>query len=128
MKWIDWIARIVVAAILLQTLYFKFLGAEESVFIFSQLGVEPWGRYASGIVELMAAVLILLPRTAWLGSLVALGVMGGAILSHLFVLGIEVRNDGGLLFGLALVVSAGSLAALWIHRSELPLPGGAARS
>jgi len=123
MKTIDWIARIVAAVILLQTLFFKFTGAPESVFIFSELGVEPWGRIASGVVELIAAVLLLIPRTAALGALAALGVMGGAIMSHLAVLGIVVQDDGGLLFGLALVVAACSAFALYYHRAELPIVG-----
>jgi len=123
MKVIDWIVRLVAAGILLQTLAFKFLGAEESVFIFSQLGVEPWGRIASGVVELVAAILILLPRTVWVGCLLALGVMAGAIFSHLFVLGIEVLDDGGLLFALAIVVSVSCIVSLLIHRSELPFVG-----
>ncbi|MEM1093342.1 MAG: DoxX family protein [Bacteroidota bacterium] len=123
MKTIDWIARIVAAVILLQTLFFKFTGAAESVFIFSELGVEPWGRIASGVVELIAAVLLLVPRTAALGALAALGVMGGAIMSHLAVLGIVVQDDGGLLFGLALVVATCSAFALYYHRAELPIVG-----
>jgi uncharacterized membrane protein YphA (DoxX/SURF4 family) len=122
MKYLDWLVRIVAAVILLQTLYFKFLGAEESVYIFSELGVEPWGRYASGMTELAAAILILIPRTAWLGCLVGLGVMAGALLSHLFVLGIEVQGDGGLLFTLALVVTVCCLTGLLIHRKNIPLP------
>ena len=93
----------------------------------SQLGAEPWGRYASGLVELVAAVLILVPRSAWLGSLIALGVICGAILSHLFVLGIEVQGDHGLLFSLALVVLAGSLTALAHRRRQLAALAGRLR-
>lgn len=128
MKVVDWIVRIVAAVILLQTLYFKFLGAEESVFIFSQLGVEPWGRYVSGVFELLASILILVPRTAWLGCLVAHGVMAGAILSHVFVLGIVVQDDGGLLFGMALVVTVCCAASLFIRRSDLPFIGKSAEA
>ena len=123
MKAIDWIVRIVAAVILLQTLYFKFLGAEESVFIFSELGVEPWGRYASGIVELASAVLMLIPRTVWAGCLIGIGVMAGAIGTHVLVLGITVMGDGGLLFTLALVVFLCCAVSLAIHRSELPIIG-----
>lgn len=124
MKSVDWVVRIVAAVILLQTLFFKFLGAEESVFIFSQLGIEPWGRIASGVVELAAATLLLIPRTAWVGALIASAVMTGAILSHLFVLGIVVQNDSGLLFLLAITVLVCSLATFAIHRSEIPFLGG----
>ncbi len=96
--------RLVVAAILLQTLYFKFTGAPESKFIFGTLGVEPWGRIFSGVVELVASVLLLIPATQILGAALGLGVMIGAILSHIFVLGIVIQGDGGLLFSLACVV------------------------
>ncbi len=122
-RWLDWAVRIVAAIILLQTLYFKFTGAPESIFIFSSLGAEPWGRYASGAMELLAALLLLMPRTAWLGACIGLGVMLGAITSHLLVLGIEVQGDGGLLFGLALVVFVCCLVTLVIHRGDLPLVG-----
>src|SRR6266568_9379139 len=95
---VSWICRIVAAVILAQTLFFKFTGAEESVYIFTKVGLEPAGRYGSGVVELIAAVLLLFQCHAWLGALLAAGVMSGAIASHLTVLGISVQNDGGLLF------------------------------
>lgn len=120
MKVIDWIARIAAALILLQTLYFKFLGVDESVFIFSTLGVEPWGRIGTGVFELIAAVLLLIPRTVWIGCVLSVGLMGGAILSHLFVLGIEVDNDGGMLFALAVIVAICSFVSLFYHRSQIP--------
>lgn len=100
-----WICRIVAAVILLQTLYFKFSGAEESVFIFSQVGMEPYGRIATGIAELIAAILILIPRTSLYGAFIGLVLMVGAIGSHLFVLGIEVMDDGGQLFIYAVLVA-----------------------
>jgi uncharacterized membrane protein YphA (DoxX/SURF4 family) len=103
-KKIMWFLRIVASSILLQTLFFKFSGAEESIYIFSKLGMEPYGRIGSGIIELVAAALILIPKTTWMGALLACGIMTGAILSHLFILGIAVENDGGLLFVLALIV------------------------
>ncbi|GLU52581.1 DoxX family protein [Dyadobacter frigoris] len=103
-KIVFWILRIIPAVILLQTLFFKFTAAEESVYIFSKLGIEPWGRIASGIVELIAAVLILVPFTTGIGALIALGVISGALISHLTILGIEVQNDHGQLFIYALIV------------------------
>src|SRR5207237_2163164 len=103
---IAWICRVVAAVILLQTLFFKFTAAPESVYIFTKVGLEPWGRISSGIAELIAAILILIPATTWLGAGLALAVIAGAIFSHLTVLGIVVMNDGGLLFGLALAVVA----------------------
>lgn len=125
---VSWALRIVVAGILLQTLFFKFTGARESVYIFTKLGIEPWGRIASGIVELIAAVLLIVPRTASLGAVLALGVISGAIMSHLTKLGIVVQNsdgstDGGLLFVLALTVFIGSAIVLFIHRYEIPVFG-----
>lgn len=113
-----WAVRLVAAIILLQTLYFKFLGQPESVYIFSKLGVEPWGRIGSGIVELIASVLILIPRTSWIGAGLGLGVMAGAILSHLTILGIEVQGDGGYLFFLALAVAASCVTILRLTRFE----------
>lgn len=111
--------RVVAAFILLQTLYFKFTGAPESVYIFQTLGAEPWGRLGSGVAELVCALLLLIPRTAVIGALGSLGVISGAILSHLFVLGIEIMGDGGLLFGLAVVVFVCCLGILWLHRAEI---------
>ncbi len=120
---LSWVLRITAGVILLQTLFFKFTAAPESVYIFTKVGAEPWGRIGSGVVELIAAILILTPRFTWLGSLVAMGVMAGAILSHLTVLGIEVQGDKGLLFALALSVFVCSTANLLLHRSEIPVIG-----
>jgi len=120
---LSWVLRITAAVILLQTLFFKFTAAPESVYIFTRVGAEPWGRIASGVVELIAAILILTPRFTWLGSLLALGVMAGAILSHLTVLGIEVQNDKGLLFALALIVFVCSTVNLLLRRTEIPVIG-----
>ena len=123
MKVIDWVVRFAASVILLQTLYFKFTGAPESVWIFEQMGAEPIGRIGSGVVELIAAVLLLIPSRAWMGAVIALGVMAGAIGSHLLVLGIEVQGDGGTLFGLALTVALCSAVALWLHRKDIPFLG-----
>jgi putative oxidoreductase len=123
MSRLSWVLRIVVAVILLQTLFFKFTGAEESIYIFTTVGAEPWGRYGSGVIELIAAVLLLIPGTVGVGALLAAGVGVGAVVSHLTLLGIDVNGDGGLLFGLACVVMAGSGVVLAIHRRELPIIG-----
>ena len=119
----SWVLQLVVAGILLQTLFFKFTGAAESVYIFSTLGAEPWGRIGSGVVELIAAILLLVPATTTVGAALALGVITGAILSHLTVLGIEVQGDHGLLFGLAITVFVASGAILLLRRGEIPLVG-----
>jgi len=122
-KVLSWVLRIMAAVILLQTLFFKFTAAPESVYIFTKVGAEPWGRIGSGVIELVAAVLLLTPRFSWLGSAIAIGVMAGAIVSHLSVLGIEVQGDKGLLFALALIVFVSSSVNLLIHRAEIPFIG-----
>ena len=119
----SWTCQIVAAIILLQTLFFKFTAAPESVYIFTKIGAEPWGRIGSGIVELIAAVLLLMPRFVWAGAFLALGVMAGAIVSHLTVLGIEVQGDKGLLFALALAVFVTSAVVLYLHRTQIPVIG-----
>lgn len=126
-RWLSWIAQIIAAAILGQTLFFKFSGAPEAVALFTRLGVEPWGRIATGVVELIAVILLLSPRLAATGAALATGLMLGAILSHLTVLGISVDGDGGLLFSLAWVVLACSLLVLWLRRGQLPLVGARLR-
>jgi uncharacterized membrane protein YphA (DoxX/SURF4 family) len=118
-----WILRLVAAFIMIQTLFFKFTGAPESIYIFETVGLEPFGRYASGVAELIASVLLLIPRTTWLGALLALGVMAGAILSHLTVLGIVVQDDGGTLFIMALIVAISSAILLWANRGDIPVIG-----
>jgi uncharacterized membrane protein YphA (DoxX/SURF4 family) len=120
---ISWILQLVAAAILFQTLFFKFTGAEESVYIFTTLGMEPWGRIGSGVAELIACVLLLTPRTVPVGAILALGVISGALVSHLTKLGIVVKDDGGLLFGLAVVVFVASAIVLLIRRGQIPVIG-----
>ncbi len=122
---LSWIFRIIVAIILVQTLFFKFTGAEESKYIFTKLmgDYEAVGRIGSGMVELIASILLLIPGTAWLGALIALATVTGAILSHLTMLGIVVKGDGGLLFGLAVTVFILSAAILFIHRHDIPFVG-----
>lgn len=114
-----WIIKLVAVVILVQTLYFKFTGAEESVYIFTTLGVEPFGRIGSGIAELIASILILIPRTTLLGALLGLGTMLGAIFSHLFILGIEVKNDGGTLFILAIITFLCCLLLIYNQKHKL---------
>ncbi|RZJ77862.1 MAG: DoxX family protein [Flavobacterium sp.] len=101
---IIWILRLTAAIILLQTLFFKFSAAPVSVFIFSELNMEPWGRIGTGIAELVAAILILYPKTTVYGSALGIALMAGAIFFHITKLGIEVENDSGKLFALAIVV------------------------
>jgi putative oxidoreductase len=118
---VSWVLQLGVAVILLQTLFFKFTGAEESVYIFRTVGAEPWGRIGSGVLELVAAAMLVIPALAPYGAILTVGLMSGAIISHLTLLGIEVQGDGGLLFGLALTAFAGSLGVLLLRRAQVPL-------
>ncbi|MDX2186423.1 MAG: DoxX family protein [Opitutaceae bacterium] len=123
MKHLYLLLRIVVAVIFVQTLYFKFTASPESVYIFETVGQEPVGRIGSGVVELIAAVLILIPSTIAIGALLGVGVMSGAIFFHLTKLGIEIQGDGGLLFALAVVAWICAFVTLLAHRRSLPVVG-----
>jgi len=118
-KIIRWALRIVPAVILLQTLFFKFTAHPQSVELFEKLNAEPYGRIGIGILELIAGVLLLIPKTTRFGALLSVGLMVGAIGSHLFILGIEVMGDGGFLFILALVVFITSLINVLLNKNEL---------
>src|SRR5947199_6567838 len=134
---VSWICRIAAAIILLQTLFFKFTAAPESVYIFTKLGmfihtyipfasistIEVSGRIGSGIMELIAAVLLLTPRVVWAGAILAMAATGGAIVSHLTFLGIEVQGDKGLLCVVAIAVFVTSAIALFLHRMQVPVIG-----
>jgi hypothetical protein len=133
----SWACRIVAVIILLKTLFFKFTAAPESIYIFTKLGVsihtyaplasisgvEVSGRIGSGIMELIAAVLLLTPRFLWAGAVLAMAATGGAIVSHLTFLGIEVQGDKGLLYFLAIAVFVTSVIALFLHRMQIPVLG-----
>ncbi|PNQ72691.1 DoxX family protein [Hanstruepera neustonica] len=112
--------RLIVAIILIQTLRFKFTAHPDSVYIFEQVGLEPYGRIGIGIVELIAGILLLIPKTVWIGAFLTVGVIGGAIMMHLTKLGIEVNNDSGILFITALVTFFLSLIILYQYRKDIP--------
>jgi len=126
----SWTLRGIAAVILMQTLFFKFTGAKESVYIFTTLGMEPWGRIGSGVAELLASILLLLPQTVVFGAILSLGVISGAIFFHLTKLGISLPlvDDHGELFALAVIVFVCSAVVLIMHRDELPLVGRQASS
>ena len=115
--------RIIIAIILVQTLRFKFSAHPDSVYIFTKVGLEPYGRIGIGIVELIAGILLLIPKTAWAGATLAVGVLGGAIMMHLTTLGIEINNDGGILFMTALITFIISLIVLYLYRKDIPFVG-----
>jgi hypothetical protein len=114
-----WAARLIAVIILIQTLYFKFTGAPESVYIFTTIGMEPWGRIGVGIMEMIAAVMLLFNATVWFGSALAFGLMLGAIGMHLTILGISVEQDGGYLFFLAVIVTVCSAYVLWKNKNRI---------
>ena len=118
LKIISWVLRIIAAVILLQTLYFKFTAHPESVELFSKLGAEPWGRIGTGVLELITGILLLIPATAFVGGFLGMGLMFGAIASHILVIGIESKGDGGQLFMLAIIVLICTMAIQMIHRKE----------
>jgi uncharacterized membrane protein YphA (DoxX/SURF4 family) len=115
---LSWLLRITAAIILLQTLYFKFTAQPESVELFTKLGVEPWGRIGTGILELFASILLILPSTVFLGAIFGMSLMSGAILAHLTVIGIQSQNDGGQLFTLAITVFLCCLVIMFLHKKQ----------
>ncbi len=127
-KHIPLILRIVIAVILVQTLRFKFTAHPDSVYIFTTVGLEPYGRIGIGIIELIAGILLLMPKTAWAGAILALGVLGGAIIMHLTLLGIEIHNDKGVLFMTALFTFILSAIVLYLYRKDIPYLGQRLRS
>lgn len=116
---LPWVFRVLAAVIMLQTLFFKFTAAPESVYIFSRLGMEPWGRIGTGIGELVASILILVPATTAMGALLGIGLMGGALFFHLTKLGIVVQGDSGQLFAYALIVFISCIILIWLYRKQL---------
>jgi uncharacterized membrane protein YphA (DoxX/SURF4 family) len=110
--------RLIAAIIMLQTLYFKFTAHPESVDIFTRLGMEPWGRIGTGVMELIASILLLNNRTVAFGAALAAGMMAGAIFFHLTRLGIYVNGDP-LLFVYAVVVFVAALILLFIYRARI---------
>jgi hypothetical protein len=118
-----WALQILCAIILLQTLFFKFSGAAESVYIFDKVGLGAVGRIGTGVVEMITAILLLIPALAWLGAILGIGLMAGAVMSHLTILGIEIMDDGGYLFALGLTVLIGCAIVLYIRRKQIPVLG-----
>ena len=119
MKKLSIILRVVAAVIMLQTLFFKFTAAPESVYIFSTLGIEPFGRIGTGVIELIASILLFVPNRIWMGALLGLGTMTGAILSHLVILGIKVQGDGGQLFAMAVITLLSCIGTLILEKKSI---------
>ena len=113
-----WLLRLLAALILLQTLYFKFTAHPQSVHLFTILGMEPWGRIGIGALELIASLLILIPRATGYGALLGLGLMAGALFFHLTKLGIVFDGDA-VLFIYALIVFVCCAILVFLYRSSL---------
>lgn len=119
-KYFPLVLRVIVAIILIQTLRFKFTAHPDSVYIFETVGLEPYGRIGIGVLELIAGILLLIRKTAWIGALLTLGIIGGALFMHLTILGIEINNDGGILFATALITFILSAIILFIYKKDIP--------
>lgn len=119
-KYFPLVLRLIVAIILIQTLRFKFTAHPDSVYIFETIGLEPYGRIGIGVLELIAGILLLIPKTVWAGAMLTLGLIGGAIFMHLTKLGIEINNDGGVLFATAIITFVLSASILYLYRKDIP--------
>jgi uncharacterized membrane protein YphA (DoxX/SURF4 family) len=117
---VSWTCQRIAAGIMIETLFFKFTAAPESVYIFRRMSTEPWWRWGQGIGELFASVCLLVPRLHWMGGILTTGAMLAAILSHLTWLGYFIMGDHGLLFGMALATFTCGLTALVLHRHSIP--------
>ncbi len=132
---VSWILQLVVAFLLGQTLFFKLTGAPETIALFEIVGAEPMGRYATAIAELVCVVLLLIPKTSVIGAIGSLGVISGAIMSHITKLGISIDPvelgkpeiaplEGPTLFVMAVVVFVSSAIVIVIRRTQIPVIGG----
>ena len=122
-KIIIWALRIIAALIMLQTLYFKFTAHPQSVHLFTILGMEPWGRISIGCLELVASILILVPRTTAFGALLGLGLMAGAIFFHLTKIGIKFDGDYGLFTYAAIVFVSCAILVIYYLKDLLRFVG-----
>ena len=117
---LSWVCCLIAAGIMIETLFFKFTAAPESVYIFKRMGTEPLWRWGQGIWELLASICLLLPRMKWAGGVLTTGAMLAAILSHMTWLGYSIQGDHGLLFGMALVTFACGATVMWMYRHHIP--------
>lgn len=124
-KYFILILKIIAAIIMLQTLFFKFSGAQQSIDLFTKLAGEneAFLRVGTGILELIASILLFIPKKTWLGAVLVLGLMGGAVMAHLTKLGINHNNDNGVLFFAAVFVLITSVLVLWNERKNIPIIG-----
>ena len=122
-KHVPFILKLIVASIMLQTLFFKFTGAQESIDLFIKVAGknEAIVRIGTGIIELIASFLLFTPKKTWLGAFLTIGLMSGAVLFHITKIGIVHNNDGGILFSMAIITFLSSIVLLYLNRKEIPL-------
>jgi len=120
-KYYSLLLRITVAIIYIQTLYFKFTAHPDSVYIFTKMGVEPFGRISLGVIELIISIGILIPKTKYAAIVMSIAIVLGALMSHIFILGIIVNGDNGLLFSLACLIFLLSILLFIYHYDEIKL-------
>lgn len=116
---VSWIFQLLTTIVLLQNVYFKIAGSAEWIFLFEAIGMEPWGRFISAGLELIAGFLLLIPYGAWLGALFGISTLSTAIFFHLTTLGVEVSGDGGSLFYLAVFVFISCVVILILRRNQM---------
>ena len=121
-KYLPLILKLIAAIIMLQTLFFKFTGAQESIDLFTKVAGENEHimRIGTGVLELIASILLFVPKKVWLGAGLTVGLMGGAIFSHLTKIGIEHNNDGGTLFIMAVITLLAGGILLFQNRKDIP--------
>lgn len=124
-KYFPLFLKIIAAIIMLQTLFFKFTGAQESIDLFTKLAGEnePYLRIGTGLLELIASILLFTPKKTWLGAGLTIALMGGAIFGHLTKLGIEHNNDNGALLTSALITLIAGAILLFINKKDIPFVG-----
>lgn len=124
-KYFPFALKFIAAILMLQTLFFKFTGVQESIELFTNLAGENEAilRIGTGFLELIASVLLFIPKKTWLGAVLTVGLMGGAIMGHLTLLGIEHNKDGGRLFICALITFISGAILLLLNRKNIPLIG-----
>ena len=118
-----WACQILAAAVIGFAGVTKLLSTEGNVHIFTELGMEPVGRYLIGVLETAAALLLLTRGFAALGALLTIGMMCGATIAHATVLGFSVQGDGGLHILLLVLVWLTATPVLIVRRRTLPLIG-----
>ena len=124
-KYLPLVLKLIAAFIMLQTLFFKFTGAQESIDLFTKLAGENEAamRIGTGVLELIASILLFVPKKTWLGAILTIGLMGGAIMGHLTKLGIEHNGDSGTLFICAVITLIAGTILLYLNRKDIPFIG-----